>query len=87
MEEKQEDIQVAKKVVFTMGSSRDDRKRKRLEIKTQSVFGHKEDGSKKARTTLLKACTRMDSSVFGRTGKSGSSHKELRNSLGIRPSK
>lgn len=85
VEEREEDKERAKKTVFATGSSREDRKRRRMEIRTQPVLGGVEgEGSKRARQALLKACTRMDSGVFGKSGQSPASTRELRHSLGIR---
>ena len=73
----------AKTTTFTSGSSQESRKRKRLEIKTQSVLGG--EGSKKAREVLLKACTKLDSSIFqSPKTPSSTSTQNQRNSLGIR---
>ncbi len=83
VEEKQEDIAAARKVAFTTGSSRGERKRKRLEIGTQSVFGEEQK-----RQSLVKVCSKMGSGVLrkggaeARTGAGGV--QQLRNTLGIR---
>ena len=84
VKEREEDVKVARGVVFAAGSSREDRKRKRVEIRTQSVF--KEANKRQARATLVKACSQMDRSVFGRGAipKSPSHVKDIQNSLGIR---
>ena len=80
--ETEEDMAAARKVAFTAASSREERKRKRLEIKTQSMFGVE---GKKARTTLLKVCSKMDGGVLERGRRRRSTNtQELRNSLGIR---
>ncbi len=85
VEEKQEDIAADRKVAFTTGSSRGERKRKRLEIGTQSVFG---EGGKQKRQSLMKVCSKMGSGVLhkggaeARTGAGGV--QQLRNTLGIR---
>ena len=63
VKESEEDVKVARGVVFAAGSSRGDRKRKRVEIQTQSVF--KEANKRQAHTALVKACSQMDKSVFG----------------------
>ena len=88
VEEKEDDVRRAKSTVFAVGSSVSERKRKRHEIKSQSVFGDMcSPGAKAARQSLLKAQVRMDRSVFGRsTQDGGASVKERRSSLGIRTS-
>ena len=84
VKESEEDVKVARGMVFAAGSSRGDRKRKRVEIQTQSVF--KEANKRQAHTALVKACSQMDKSVFGRGAfpKSPSRVKDIQNSLGIR---
>ena len=72
----------ARTTAFATGSSQDSRKRKRLEIKSQSVLGGED--SKKARQVLLKACTKMDSSIFRTATRSSPSSQNQRHSLGIR---
>ena len=87
VEEKEDDVRRAKSTVFATGSSVSERKRKRREIKSQSVFGDVcSPGAKAARQSLLKAQVRMDCSVFGSSSQEGVSVKERRNSLGIRTS-
>lgn len=90
LDEKSEDISAAKNTSFVAGSSREDRKRKRIEIKTESVFGAasgSSDGKKTARAALIKACTRMDGGVFGgKSPASGSSSSAARkrSQLGVK---
>lgn len=88
VEEKEDDVRRAKSTVFATGSSVSERKRKRREIKSQSVFGDVcSPGAKAARQSLLKAQVRMDRSVFGSSSQEGGvSVKERRSSLGIRTS-
>ena len=89
VDEKQEDVRRAKSTTFATGSSVTERKRKRREIKSQSVFGDAySPDTKTARHTVLKTGVRLDGSVFGRgsRGTGGSlSVKDHRKSLGIRP--
>lgn len=84
VKEREEDVKVARGVVFAAGSSREDRKRKRVEIQTQSVF--KETNKRQARAALVKACSQMERSVFGRgtIAKSSSRVKDIQHTLGIR---
>ena len=86
MDEHNDDIQTAKTTSFNATSSSEDRKRKRMEIRSQSLFtdstsssGHSgSSSSKQARLTLMKACGLSK-------GKNGESTvKGTRNSLGIR---
>ena len=90
VDEKQEDVRKAKSTNFATGSSLTERKRKRREIKSQSVFGDAySPNTKISRHTLLKTGVRLDGSVFSsaRHGKTGTSQslKDHRKSLGIRP--
>lgn len=89
VDEHSEDIQTAKTTCFTASSSVEDRKRKRLEIRSQSLFRDSssstmDSGStanKQARLTLMKACGLSKR----KTGTGGSnSVRGIRNSLGIR---
>ena len=68
VDEKQEDVKRAKSTTFATGSSATERKRKRREIKSQSVFGDvSSPQTKMARHTLLKAAgVCVEGSVFGR---------------------
>ena len=91
VDEKQDDIRRAKSTTFATGSSATERKRKRREIKSQSVFGDAySPDTKIARHSVLKAGVRLDGSVFGRgghanTGTDSQTVKDHRKSLGIRP--
>ena len=114
VDEHSDDVKTAKRTDFISGSSSDERRKKRLKIKTQSLFDSAPSSSKgssssklktgesssrksgvggsheRARQTLLKACGRMDTGIFGsaaRNGGSGTLTKEKRNSLGIRTTK
>ena len=49
VDEHEDDVKVAKKTAFTVNSSGGDRKRKRMEIRSQSVFG---DSSSAKKPTL-----------------------------------
>ena len=91
LSEHPDDVERAQKMSFASGSSGEDRKRKRLEIKSQSVFGSSVGTHKKARVTLLKACSATDGGIFNKrtnnpAGKAlgGSKKKQIRKSLGIR---
>ena len=70
VDEKREDVKRAKSTAFATGSSVTERKRKRREIKSQSVFGDvSSPQTKTARHTLLKAAgVCVEGSVFGRGG-------------------
>lgn len=81
VKEREEDVEAARGTVFVASSSREDRKRRRVEIQTQSVF--KEGNKRPAQAVLAKACFQVDRSVFGRT-RTPSRSRDLRNSLGIR---
>ena len=94
VDEKEIDIDKAKSTKFIAGSSLDERKRKRREIKSQSVFGdaYSPTGSKRTRNKMVKTSVRLDGSMFGRggqgkkgtgTSKSAASVREHRLSLGI----
>ena len=92
VDEKSEDIRRAESTAFATGSSLAERKRKRREIKSQSVFGdaYSPTGKKTARQAVLKTGVRLDGSIFGRgrhrTGEPSSSSVKLhRDSLGITP--
>ena len=81
VKEREEDVEVARRTVFAASSSREDRKRRRVEIQTQSVF--KDGNKRRAQEVLVRACSsQADSSVFGRRNPSHA--KDIRNSLGIR---
>ena len=91
VDEKQEDVSRAQSTKFATGSSATERKRKRREIKSQSVFGDTySPDTKTARHAILKTGARLDGSLFGRgvaktdTG-SSLSVKDHRKTLGIRP--
>ena len=93
VEEHSADVKTAKRTEFTSGSSKYEKRKKRLEIKTQSLFespagrskasasfdrmskGQRSskggEGRDKARQVLLKACRRIDSSIFSRSPSSG----------------
>lgn len=85
VDEHNDDVKTAKTTSFNTTSSSEDRKRKRMEIRSQSLFtdsmsssGHSgSSSSKQARLTLMKACGLSK-------GKTGATVKGIRNSLGIR---
>ena len=93
VDEQKDDVRRAQTVQFATGSSLEARKRKRREIKSQSLFGDVDSPSSKiSRQTALKTGVRLDGSIFGKgkerkmateTGKA--SVKLHRESLGIRP--
>ena len=96
VEEHSDDVQLAQKTAFTAKSSVGDKKRKRLEIRTQSVFSGSSSSKKvnktgstsssQAKMALLKACTSGSKrSGGGGGGGGGGGVRGLRNSLGIRP--
>ena len=65
VDEQGADIKRAKATEFATGSSVTDRKRKRREIKSQSVFGDS-PGNKVAKSAVLKTGARLDGGIFGR---------------------
>lgn len=90
VDEQSEDIETAKTTCFSASSSGDVRKRKRMEIQSQSLFKDSSSSPssakvKQARLTLLKACglssKRTDDSRTKRTVKG------IRNTLGIETGK
>ncbi|CAI8019710.1 Coiled-coil domain-containing protein 130 [Geodia barretti] len=90
VEEKKEDIVRARATEFAAGTSLAERKRRRREIKSQSVFG---DGSKMAKVTVLKTGAKLDGSIFSRGrherstgGASSGSVDQHRQLLGIKTS-
>lgn len=102
VDEHADDVKTAKTITFGSSSS-EDRRQRRLEIKTQSVFaspgssaGAKEGGgrgTKRSRALLLEACSSKKRSAgpsgMGKTVQNAPLHrtKELRNSLGIKSRK
>ena len=100
VDEHDDDVKVAQKTAFTANSSVGDRRRKRLEIRSQSVFGESSSTkkpklsvqsqslssstSKQAKLALLKACSSSSTGRARSNSDGGSSVKGLRNSLGIR---
>ena len=96
VDEHSDDVQLAHKTAFTAKSSVGDKKRKRLEIRSQSVFSGssfskklnktKSTGSSQAaKIALLKACTSGSKRSEGSGVGGGGGVRGLRNSLGIRP--
>ena len=95
LDEHSDDVNMARKIPFLAKSSSQDKRKKRLDIKTQSVFSSssssgvsKKDGrpTKKAHALLVEACSRSATGrgLFNRPNKVGVVRtKELRNSLGI----
>jgi coiled-coil domain-containing protein 130 len=91
VDEKKEDISRARATEFATGTSLAERKRRRREIKSQSVFGDG-PGSKTAKVTVLKTGAKLDGSIFSRgrhersTGASSGSVDQHRQLLGIKTS-
>ena len=91
VDEKKEDIVRARATEFATGTSLAERKRRRREIKSQSVFGDG-PGSKMAKVTVLKTGAKLDGSIFSRgrhersTGASSGSVDQHRQLLGIKTS-
>ena len=84
VDEKQEDVERAQSTRFVAGSSLDERKRKRREIKSQSVFGDSYSPKTKAsRQLTVKTGVRLDSSVFGK-GKRGRAEGSTSSALSVR---
>ena len=65
VDERKEDTQRARDTEFITGSSLAERKRRRREIKSQSVFGDS-PGNKMAKVAVLKTGARLDGTIFGR---------------------
>ena len=93
VDERREDVKRARETEFAAGSSLAERKKRRREIKSQSVFGDSySPGRKVARGVALKTGVRLDGSIFGggkQSTSSGSTSGSValhRQSLGIRPS-
>ena len=103
VDEHSDDIKTAKRMDFFSGSSSDEKRKKRLEIKTQSVFNSVPNSSKpktgessgsgshdrheRARQTLLQACGKMDTGIFSGTRSGERGTHTKRNLLGIRTTK
>lgn len=81
MDEHSDDIKAAKKMEFGPSGSAQERRRKRLEIATQSVFdrpsdeggGEKLTGTKKARALLLAARSKTRGGAFSSPSSKSSS--------------
>ena len=90
VDEKKEDIKRARATEFASGSPLSDCRKRRREIKSQSVFGdaYSPGGSKRAREAVLKTGVKLDGSIFGRGKELASSSSGSvgfsRQSLGIR---
>ena len=78
VDEHSDDVKTAKRTDFISGSSSDERRKKRLEIKTQSVFNSASSSSKGAGASKLKIGE--SESRNSRSG-SGSSHERARQTL------
>ena len=91
VDEKKEDIATARATDFSTGSSLVERKRRRRDIKSQSVFGDS-SGSKVAKVAALKTGVRLDGSIFGRgrheksTSSGSGSLDQHRQLLGVKTS-
>ena len=68
VDEHEDDVKVAKKTAFTVKSSAGDRKRKRMEIRTQSVFGES-SSAKKPKLSAQKHSLGGDSSSASKEAK------------------
>lgn len=96
VDEHSDDVKAAKKISFVSSGSAQERRRKRLEVTTQSVFGSKAAGgetatTKKARALLVAARSKTKGGAFNspssgklpsRTGVVRT--ERLRNALGIK---
>ena len=72
VDEHSDDITMAKRTDFFSGSSKDERRKKRLEIKAQSVFESSSSGSKASSSDRLKS---------GGTSRSSVGHDKARQTL------
>lgn len=81
VDEHSDDIKTAKRTDFISGSSSDEKRKKRLEIKTQSVFDSTPSSCKGSSSSKLKTGESSSSSSSRKSGAGAGSHERARQTL------